>query len=89
MAASVDSLDVPSAVMNKTYKAAVVLPSTYSNNKKDYPVLYLLHGGGGHFSDWLRKRLIKRWLKHLADQYNIIIVMPEGETIWLVSGQSF
>jgi enterochelin esterase-like enzyme len=46
-AGTVDSLEIPSAVMNKTYKAAVVLPSTYQNNKKAYPVLYLLHGGGG------------------------------------------
>ncbi len=50
-AATVDSLDVPSKVMNKTYKAAVVLPATYSKDKNVYPVLYLLHGGGGHFSD--------------------------------------
>jgi len=79
-AARVDSLDIPSAAMNKTYKAAVVLPSTYSNNKKDYPVLYLLHGGGGHFSDWLSQTPDKMLVKTLADQYNIIIVMPEGET---------
>jgi putative tributyrin esterase len=79
-AATVDSLDIPSAAMNKTYKAAVVLPSSYSGNKKVYPVLYLLHGGGGHFSDWLSLTPDKMLVKNLADQYNIIIVMPEGET---------
>ncbi|HTE33984.1 MAG TPA: alpha/beta hydrolase family protein [Chryseolinea sp.] len=79
-AASVDSLDIPSASMNKTYKAAVVLPATYANNKKAYPVLYLLHGGGGHFKDWLTQTPDKMLVKKLADQYNIIIVMPEGET---------
>ena len=79
-AAIVDSLDIPSAAMNKTYKAAVVLPSSYSNNKKAYPVLYLLHGGGGHFRDWLNLTPDKMLVKNLADQYNIIIVMPEGET---------
>lgn len=79
-AAVVDSLDIPSAAMNKTYKAAVVLPSSYSNNKKAYPVLYLLHGGGGHFRDWLNLTPDKMLVKNLADQYNIIIVMPEGET---------
>lgn len=79
-AASVDSLAIPSAVMNKTYKAAVVLPATYSKNKNVYPVLYLLHGGGGHFSDWLKLTPDKMLVKNLADQYNIIIVMPEGET---------
>jgi putative tributyrin esterase len=79
-AASVDSIDVPSKVMNKTYKAAVVLPSSYANNQSRYPVLYLLHGGGGHFRDWLNSTPDKMTVKNLADQYNIIIVMPEGET---------
>lgn len=79
-AGTVDSLEIPSAAMNKTYKAAVVLPSSYSNNKKAYPVLYLLHGGGGRFSDWLTQTPDKMLVKNLADQFNIIIVMPEGET---------
>lgn len=78
-AAVVDSIDVPSRAMNKTYKAAVVLPTAYANSKKLFPVLYLLHGGGGHFYDWLNKTPDKQLVKNLADQYNIIIVMPEGE----------
>lgn len=78
-AASVDSLDVPSAVMNKAYKAAVVLPSSYAKNQASYPVLYLLHGGGGHFRDWLTSTPDKMLVKNLADKYNIIVVMPEGE----------
>jgi putative tributyrin esterase len=79
-AAKVDSLDVPSAAMHKTYKAAVVLPDSYAKSKASYPVLYLLHGGGGHFSDWLKLTPDKMLVKDLADQNNIIIVMPEGET---------
>ncbi len=79
-AAVVDSINVPSKAMNKTYKAAVVLPAAYANSKKSFPVLYLLHGGGGHFNDWLNKTPDKLLVKNLADQYNIIIVMPEGET---------
>lgn len=79
-AATVDSIDVPSAVMNKTYKAAVVLPASYTKSKAAYPVLYLLHGGGGHFRDWLTSTPDKMLVKNLADQYNLIIVMPEGET---------
>lgn len=79
-AATVDSLDVPSKAMNKTYKAAVVLPAKYANNKTAFPVLYLLHGGGGHFNDWLNQTPDKMLVKNLADQYNIIIVMPEGES---------
>jgi S-formylglutathione hydrolase FrmB len=79
-AATVDSIDVPSAAMKKTYKAAVVLPNSYTKNKAAYPVLYLLHGGGGHFRDWLNLTPDKMTVKNLADQYHLIIVMPEGET---------
>lgn len=79
-ASIVDSLEVSSVVMNKKYKAAVVLPNSYSKNQASYPVLYLLHGGGGHFGDWLNSTPDKMLVKNLADQYNLIIVMPEGET---------
>lgn len=78
--AQVDSLDVPSKIMKKAYKAAVVLPSDYSKSKNSFPVLYLLHGGGGHFSDWLKLTPDKSLVQNLADQYQMIVVMPEGET---------
>jgi putative tributyrin esterase len=79
-AAKVDSLEVQSASMHKTYKAAVVLPDSYAKSKASYPVLYLLHGGGGHFNDWLKLTPDKMLVHKLADQYNLIVVMPEGET---------
>jgi len=67
--------------MNKTYRAAVVLPASYAKNKKaSYPVLYLLHGAYGHFADWLKNTPDKQLVHRLADQYNLIIVLPEGET---------
>lgn len=80
-AAKVDSLEVPSPSMNKSYKAAVVLPDSYVNskNKAAYPVMYLLHGASGHFRNWLTSTPDKMLVKNLADQYNLIIVMPEGE----------
>jgi S-formylglutathione hydrolase FrmB len=79
-AATVDSIDIASTAMSKTYKAAVVLPSSYAKTKAAYPVLYLLHGGAGHFRDWLTSTPDKMLVKNLSDQYNLIIVMPEGET---------
>ena len=77
-AATVDTLVVRSAVMERSYKAAVVLPASYTKTKSAYPVLYLLHGAYGHFGDWLIKPTDKMLLHQLADQYNIIIVTPEG-----------
>jgi len=78
-AAKVDTLQIASKAMNKTYNAAVVTPNSYAKGKTNYPVLYLLHGAYGHFSDWLKSTPSKNVVKDLADQYNIIIVMPEGE----------
>ncbi|WP_317128829.1 alpha/beta hydrolase [Hymenobacter elongatus] len=79
--ARIDTVTIMSAAMQKTYRAAVALPASYAKNKKAaYPVLYLLHGAYGHFGDWLAKTPDKRLVHRLADQYNIIIVMPEGET---------
>ena len=79
-AAKVDTLQIASAAMSKTYKAAVVLPNSYSKGKTAFPVMYLLHGAYGHFSDWLKNTPNKKLVQNLSDQYNLIIVMPEGET---------
>ncbi|ALD20528.1 alpha/beta hydrolase [Hymenobacter sp. DG25A] len=85
-AAKVDTLAIPSAVMHKAYRANVVLPAAYAKQKKaNFPVLYLLHGAYGHFSDWLAKTPDRQLVHRLADQYNLIIVMPEGETFgWYI-----
>lgn len=79
-AAKVDTLAIPSAAMGRTNNAAVVLPNSYAKSKAKYPVVYLLHGAFGHFRDWLKSTPNKMTVKDLADQYNVIIVMPEGET---------
>ena len=79
-AAKVDTLQVASTAMSKTYKAAVVLPNSYAKSKSAFPVMYLLHGAYGHFSDWLKNTPNKKLVQNLSDQYNMIIVMPEGET---------
>ncbi len=84
--ARVDTLDVYSAGMNRTLRAAVVLPDRYEKKKKRepapaFPVLYLLHGGSGSFRDWLTKTPDKTLLQRLSDQYNVIIVTPDGDPV--------
>ncbi|NJM79905.1 MAG: esterase family protein [Flavobacterium sp.] len=79
-AAKVDTLEIVSKSMGRTLKTAVVTPTTYSKSKLNYPVVYLLHGAYGHFQDWLKKTPTKNVVAALADQYNLIIVLPEGET---------
>ena len=76
--ARVDTLRIDSAVMQKEMPSAVVVPESYDGNSSDYPVLYLLHGGRGEFRDWLTKLPDNQLVHKMADQYNIIIVLPEG-----------
>jgi S-formylglutathione hydrolase FrmB len=78
-AARVDTITVYSTAMQRSLNAAVVLPDSYRKSKKPYPVLYLLHGGQGSFRDWLTRPPDSMLLHTLADQYNIIIVTPEGD----------
>src|SRR5437763_14153420 len=80
-AARVDTLDVYSAAMQKTLKVAVVLPEGYKKSKKPLPVLYLLRGGQGSFSDWLTKTIDPMLLHKMEEQYNYIFVYHKGSFI--------
>ena len=72
----VDTVLVYSKAMQKNLKAAVTTPSSYSSTNKSYPVLYLLHGGSGAFSDWHKQVTKPGLVNQLADQYDLIIVTP-------------
>ncbi|TDQ18447.1 S-formylglutathione hydrolase FrmB [Algoriphagus boseongensis] len=74
--AKVDSIEVYSPTMKKNLRAAVTLPSSYSNSDKKFAVIYLLHGGSGSFSDWHQKVTQKGLVNQLAEQYDLIIVTP-------------
>lgn len=73
-AAIVDTVVTHSTAMNKDIKAVIIRPDDYSAAKK-FPVLYLLHGFSGNYSDWVLKVPA---VKNFSDQYNIIIVCPDG-----------
>lgn len=40
-----------------------------------YPVLYLLHGIFGNYTDWVSGTCIQRW----AEERNLAVIMPSGE----------
>ncbi|MES2265417.1 MAG: alpha/beta hydrolase family protein [Bacteroidota bacterium] len=73
-AGTVDTALTHSAAMNKDIKAVVVKPADYSVTKK-YPVMYLLHGFSGNYSDWIKKIPA---ITKLADTYHMLIVCPDG-----------
>lgn len=73
-AASVDTVETFSDVMNKKIKAVVITPESYKTDKA-LPVVYLLHGHGGNYSSWVKSAPN---IKKISDDYKVIIVCPDG-----------
>jgi S-formylglutathione hydrolase FrmB len=77
--ASIETVQFHSALVGKTLPYNVVLPRDYRVSRTTrYPVLYLLHGVAGHFSDWTTRTNVADY----AAQYRMIVVMPEGNDGW-------
>lgn len=75
-AAGVDTVEIHSGSMNKKIKTVVVKPEGYNaQGAKQYPVVYLLHGYGGNYRNWISR---VPHIKQLADQHEVIIVCPDG-----------
>ena len=77
--ARVDTVNLPSKLVNATLPYNVILPKDYDTARTTrYPVLYLLHGLTGHYSDWVKRTNIADY----ASEYRLIVVMPEGNDGW-------
>jgi len=73
-AASVDTINIYSNAMHKSSKCVIIFPDSYKNGNR-FPVVYLLHGYSGDYSDWIKK--VPR-IKYYADEFQLIIVCPDG-----------
>ena len=83
--ASVETIQFHSQLVNATLPYNVILPPDYrSSSATRYPVLYLLHGLGGHYGDWVTHTNLADY----AAQYRMIVVTPEGNDGWYVDGAS-
>ncbi len=60
--------------MKKEIRAIIVTPDDYTPSKK-YPVLYLLHGYSGNYTDWTSK---VPDMQDYANEYDFLIVCPDG-----------
>jgi S-formylglutathione hydrolase FrmB len=76
-AATVDTALTYSDAMHKNIKAVVVKPVDYSADKQ-FPVVYLLHGYSGNYSDWTKNDPDKTSIQQLSDRYDILIVCADG-----------
>jgi len=78
-ASSVETIQFQSKLVNATLPYNVILPPGYrTSTTTRYPVLYLLHGLTGHYSDWLTRTNVADY----TAQYRMIVVMPEGKDGW-------
>jgi len=77
--ASVETIQFHSTLTGKTLPYNVILPPDYRTARATrYPVLYLLHGLMGHYTDWVTKTNVADY----AAQYRMIVVTPEGNDGW-------
>jgi S-formylglutathione hydrolase FrmB len=74
-AARQDTVQVYSEAMQREIPAIVLTPDTYSQNKHNYPVIYLLHGYSDSYAGWTTKASV---VPSLADEHQVIVVMPDG-----------
>lgn len=73
LGAQVDTVEVFSNSMQKSIKTVVVQPTMANGNK--LPTLYLLHGFGGKYHDYVQR---VAQLQALVDRYQILVVCPDG-----------
>jgi S-formylglutathione hydrolase FrmB len=75
----VETVRFQSKLINTTLPYNVILPTDYHASKTTrYPVLYLLHGLTGHYSDWISRSNVADY----AAEYRMIVVTPEGNDSW-------
>ena len=78
---TVGTVQFRSQLVSATLPYNVILPPGYRQSRTTrYPVLYLLHGLAGHYSDWMTRTNVADY----AAQYRMILVMPEGNDSWYV-----
>lgn len=76
-----EGLSLTSSVLGQEVRYSIVLPKDYFKNKRNYPVVYLLHGLGDNESSWLEYGRISQITDHAVARKEItpmIFVMPQG-----------
>jgi S-formylglutathione hydrolase FrmB len=73
---------MPSKILAQDREYAIYLPRSYtSSQEKSYPVLYLLHGGGGSHTDWEKQGHLTAAANQIIagnEACEMIIVCPEA-----------
>ena len=77
-----------SDALGRTMPYGIYLPPTYDSDPgRHYPVAYMLHGAGGHYSEWVAYGLPESaedliWNGEIQP---LIIVMPQGDQSYFIN----
>ena len=78
-----DQLTLDSKILNGERKYAIYLPPDYESSKRDYPILYLLHGAGDDHTGWVQYGEVLQIADkeiNVGNSTSMIIVMPDAQT---------
>jgi putative tributyrin esterase len=70
-----------STALGRDMHYIIVLPQKYEDSQQRFPVLYLLHGWAGDYTNWVK--LTK--LTEYAERYSMIVVTPDAQNSWYVN----
>ena len=72
-------LELSTPALDAPTRVRVLLPTGYDDDPdRRYPVLYLLHGGAGQYTDWSNEGAVE-----LTEGLPLIVVMPDaGRSAW-------
>lgn len=80
-AARVQDITVASQALGRDVRVRVLLPRGYAGSQRHYPVLYLLHGLYGDFTNWETFTELESYTRDLP----LILVMPDASNSWYVN----
>jgi S-formylglutathione hydrolase FrmB len=67
-----------SQIIGQTLPYQALLPSDYATSATRYPVLFMLHGLTGRYTDWFTRTNLADY----AARYRLIIITPDGRDSW-------
>lgn len=76
-----ETISVATKNLPEPMKVNVFTPDVLSRPGVRVPVIYLLHGYGGDYTNWARE---DAGIGRLADQYGVMYVLPDGQDSWYV-----
>ncbi|MGD9329354.1 MAG: alpha/beta hydrolase-fold protein [Cyclobacteriaceae bacterium] len=76
---------IPATNDHDTIRFGLMIPPSYNENGRNYPVLYYLHGLNGHYADWKAQKVAEFCTINMKDEVipEYLVVFPDGgEGFW-------